>query len=330
MKAEGVNGLNISEPTRLLYASTGETWLTKMMEHFRLAISGGQDIRTLTIPVIRSEVSGVFDPIEGYTTTQEYATFVKGFEQKMTECYGVVLPEFGRKIAGMSNEVLSRRVENIFHNKFGAISSQTLRGVDYFRLLTVAGQLAYDVGVSIISPEKTLEAAEWWLDQWREHRGGAEADNVSTDETRFLQKVRELLIQKQQSQFVKVIKTGQGKAMEVKATPEQLDVLKMAQKDTGVGLSKEDVEGMKEKGARADDWHHNDLLGCAIYKGDGELAYFLIDPVMFNRHLCQSMNGMTCVRGAKILYGKQFLDGDETDRYRKNEQITGYRKNMKW
>jgi putative DNA primase/helicase len=137
-------------------------------------------VRMLDVPADRGLGFGAFD---NGGPTNDAATLAGMFKQAAVTAYGTAGPEFVQRVVAEGAEEIGstlRQVIQEFIKRFVSPGSdgQIIRAAERLGLISVAGELATELGVTPWRTGEATEAAAWALKEWILMRGGTEPAEV--------------------------------------------------------------------------------------------------------------------------------------------------------
>ncbi len=156
----------------LLFFSSGEETLEQKMQGVGQRLFGGQAVRFINIEADANAGHGLFEQLHGFDSSNDLAKFLSSASKKF---YGAAIRDFLQKVCD-NREIVERGIKearNVFKSKltFPDRSGEVDRVASRFALVTVAGILASQFGVTDWNPEEVLECGEKVFDEWLDARG---------------------------------------------------------------------------------------------------------------------------------------------------------------
>lgn len=185
----------------LLFFSSGEETLEQIMKGVGQRLFGGQEARFVNIEADANAGLGLFEELHGFNTSSELAKYLSSASKKY---YGAAIREFLQKVCDNRNIVETgiEKAKQIFSSKirFQDTSGEVYRVAGRFALVTVAGILASQFGVTNWKAEDVLACGEKIFDEWLKVRG----TTGSFDTTQGVKQVLSFIAQHGASRFQSV------------------------------------------------------------------------------------------------------------------------------
>lgn len=185
----------------LLFFSSGEKTLEQIMQGIGQRIFGGQEARFINIEADANAGLGLFEELHGFETSNDLAKFLSSASRRY---YGAAIRDFLQMVCDNRNivETKIKEARTIFQSKihFQDTSGEVYRVASRFALVTVAGILAGQFGVTNWKAEDVLECGEKIFDEWLKTRG----TTGSFDTTQGVKQVLSFIAQHGASRFQSV------------------------------------------------------------------------------------------------------------------------------
>lgn len=185
----------------LLFFSSGEETLEQIMKGVGQRLFGGQEARFVNIEADANAGLGLFEQLHGFPTSDDLAKYLSSASKKF---YGAAIREFLQMVCDNRNLVETRIKEarTIFQSKinFPDTSGEVYRVAGRFALVTAAGILASQFGVTNWKAEDALACGEKIFDEWLKTRG----TTGSFDTTQGVKQVLSFIAQHGASRFQSV------------------------------------------------------------------------------------------------------------------------------
>ncbi len=156
----------------LLFFSSGEKTLEQIMQGIGQRLFGGQEARFINIEADANAGHGLFENLHGLESSDALAKFLSSASKRY---YGAAIRDFLQKVCDNRQIVENsiKEARNVFTSKlsFQDTSGEVYRVASRFALVTVAGILASQFGVTNWKPEEVLECGEKVFDEWLKARG---------------------------------------------------------------------------------------------------------------------------------------------------------------
>ncbi|HEV2202211.1 MAG TPA: DUF927 domain-containing protein [Bryobacteraceae bacterium] len=159
--------------------SSGELSLSAHANEAGAKVKAGAEVRLLTIPADAGRGLGLYEDIHGFGSAAEFSDHLKSRSRAI---YGTPLRAFLRWFVSHREYALRRVVElqDVFsdtHLPTGA-SGEIVRAAGRFSLLSAAGELATEAGVTDWAPGVATEAAGVCFADWLAERGSVTGGDV--------------------------------------------------------------------------------------------------------------------------------------------------------
>ena len=188
----------------LLFFSSGEKTLEQIMQGIGQRLFGGQEARFINIEADANAGHGLFENLHGFPSSDVLAKVLSSASKKY---YGAAIRDFLQKVCDNRDIVEKgiREARNVFASKltFQDTSGEVYRVASRFALVTVAGILASQFGVTNWKPEEVLECGEKIFDEWLKTRG----THGSHDTAQGVKQVLSFIAQHGASRFQSVTDT---------------------------------------------------------------------------------------------------------------------------
>ncbi|SNR74127.1 Uncharcterized protein, DUF927 family [Methylobacillus rhizosphaerae] len=159
---------------RLLFISSGEAGLAEHMAEAGKKPKAGQEIRLLDIPADAGKGLGLFEQIHGHAGG---AAFSKVMNELAVKHYGSPALAFISKLVGQYTEVQRaiKEEQELFNQDHlpDDAGGQAYRAALRFGLVSAAGELATQWGITGWQPGEASQAAAMCFKAWLAQRGGA-------------------------------------------------------------------------------------------------------------------------------------------------------------
>lgn len=156
----------------LLFFSSGEKTLEQIMQGIGQRLFGGQEARFINIEADANAGLGLFENLHGFESSSDLAKFLSSASKRF---YGAAIREFLQQVCDNRNfvEEKIKEARTIFQSKihFQDTSGEVYRVASRFALVTVAGILASQFGVTNWKVEDVLACGEKIFDEWLTKRG---------------------------------------------------------------------------------------------------------------------------------------------------------------
>ncbi|WP_458734175.1 DUF927 domain-containing protein [Zobellella taiwanensis] len=174
---------------RTLILSTGEIWISEVLEQIGKKLKAGQQTRLVEIPIFGN--FGAFDQLHGRYSAREFADELKSACKKY---YGTLIREWATVLAGRGDELgdyISSEVERISSLwTSDNMASQVHRVVRRFALVAAALSLASKHSLVPWDEEESMLSVRRVLEAWIVNRG----HTFNQEEYRVLQKLHQLIV----------------------------------------------------------------------------------------------------------------------------------------
>jgi uncharacterized protein (DUF927 family) len=185
----------------LLFFSSGEKTLEQIMQGIGQRLFGGQEARFVNIEADANNGHGLFEELHGFETSNDLAKFLSSASRRF---YGAAIREFLQKVCDNRGIVEKgiKEARNLFTSKLHLkdTSGEVYRVASRFALVTVAGILASQFGVTNWKPKDALDCGEKIFDEWLKTRG----THGSFDTTQGVKQVLSFIAQHGASRFQSV------------------------------------------------------------------------------------------------------------------------------
>jgi putative DNA primase/helicase len=163
----------------LLYVSSGETTLAEHAATAGKTTKGGAEVRLLNIPADAGGEFGLFEELHGVTSPDAFALELKAAALRF---YGSPLRVFLERLTRERTEVerVFSGVRDAFIDRFvprGA-SGEVTRAAGRFAMISTAGELATEWGITGWRQGEAIEAAERCFREWLKRRGTIGASDL--------------------------------------------------------------------------------------------------------------------------------------------------------
>lgn len=163
----------------LLFFSSGEETLEQKMQSVGQHTRGGQQARFVNIEADAGKELGLYENLHGYDSASSFADHLSMVSRKF---YGTAIRDFLRAVC-TNRKLVESRIKvsrQLFHSKLRLqgeksketdVSGEVFRVASRFSLVTVAGMLASEFGVTTWKGSDVLDCGETMFEEWKTLRG---------------------------------------------------------------------------------------------------------------------------------------------------------------
>ncbi len=187
----------------LLFFSSGEETLEQKMQTVGQKTKGGQEARFVNIEADANAGLGLFEELHGFESPNDLAKFLSSASKRF---YGEAIREFLQKVCDNRSfvEETIKKMRQFYKVKFDLdnpkIGGEVNRVASRFALVTIAGILSGQFGVTNWKSEDVLACGEKIFDEWLKLRG----TTGSFDTTQGVKQVLSFIAQHGASRFQSV------------------------------------------------------------------------------------------------------------------------------
>ena len=198
---------------QLLFLSNGELSLETHLEGIGRRFYGGQAVRFFEIPACMHEKYGAFEKLHCFGSAKDLADHLKHHTRE--RCYGTAGRAFLRKLTEHDHDVIVATVKKSvseFIRRYvpEGLSAEVTRAADRFALVSAAGDLATQLGLTGWKKGEAAGSVAICFDAWRRNR----RTDVNWDERGVISAVRAALLAHGRSRFQYYEETQESNANE--------------------------------------------------------------------------------------------------------------------